>query len=1309
MRQRRNHRKTGCASDGGGASTNCLTTHVKDPLRTGFILGGWFPTYIDRHQVLRQRESGTVCRSFGCGAREQQLEQIAHAANRLPERQRFAAAEEQPVRDVAAQRGGQARIDAEVAEALDAVAQAAHTQAFERRRAALLERADLRANARLVPQITLEPRRLHRARRQPRDAQELDDVVRLRVREHALEVRMRIALLGDRERRAHLHAVRAFGERRAHRLVAVDAARDDERDALALEAERGERLPGFVDDPREFEARIVHVVEARHAEMAARAGRMLDHDRIGQTPFLHPLLQHERDAAAVRQDRDQRDVVPLRHVRQIERQARAHHDRVRAELACDAHIVGVRAHRLHHVDRDHAAPLAPRLRALDLARERLEVRRLHRLAIRMLLAALDQIGMVMAQVDARDRAERAFARDASGEPMRGDADAHPALHDGQQRTAADHQRRKGNGTGHRNLSVRQKEFDDRRLAAKRFDHHQEKRHACACTRAVSPQEKRRARCVFMHRADASGVAARDARLAASRALVRAQLHRFVFEIFVEAVHAVLAADARLFETAERRGHVPCPAVDIDLPRADAARDAHRALVAARPHRAAEPVRRIVRDAHRVILVAIRENRQHRAEDLLLRDRRVGLHAPEHGRLHEEAARDALRHAEAARDELRAFVDAAPDVILHALLLDRRRERAEPRRVVARIARDIGLRGGLREVARLLVARFGHEHARMRGARLPGVQIARGHRALHRGREIGVVENHRRRFAAQFERDALHAGRGELGDALARARRAGERHHVDIGVARERLADDGPVAAHEIEHAGGQPRVVNRLGEDERIERCDLGRLQRDRAARRERGRDLQRDLVERIVPGRDRRDDADRLAHDERIAHLLLEREGLGEFRIRAPVVDRPADLDRTRQLDRHADFARDRLRELLAARLQVLGDLVQIAGALGGRRRGPAVERRARGRDGRFRVFGGAFGDAADHGLGAGVDHVDHALARARAPCTADVELFAGFHRSPLDPGGNTVILPSRADRPASRAMPGRARTLSPCVSEKRQTRRAGYTRKIAFRQEAVRSDTFHTPQRSESSFHPAEVAGGSRRRAPARLTDRSAHRLSSKGCTTMPNSLEAQIRQAMKTGSTLTIEFDQALNQKSPGTLNVFLHPANGGVRIDLDSGNQGEPAKILWLPWKQGELQTLQPGSISTVDMLFFTYYLSGCKVFAGDGGPIWHIDAPVEANQFWRRMSSDEWMEDWEVGTDRQVAYLHRAGQSDSLWNLSAYLEGAAPSTYGRDNLGQAVVGGIVTGRQQMSLYQYATTSSGSSAWSPLTYTLQQRKQ
>ncbi|AOI42305.1 eIF4A-inactivating lethal factor BLF1 [Burkholderia oklahomensis] len=210
------------------------------------------------------------------------------------------------------------------------------------------------------------------------------------------------------------------------------------------------------------------------------------------------------------------------------------------------------------------------------------------------------------------------------------------------------------------------------------------------------------------------------------------------------------------------------------------------------------------------------------------------------------------------------------------------------------------------------------------------------------------------------------------------------------------------------------------------------------------------------------------------------------------------------------------------------------------------------------------------------------------------------------------------------------------------------------------------------------------------------------------MSNSLETQIRQAMKTGSAFTVEFDQSLNQKSPGTLSVFLHSMNGGVRIDLDSGNHGESAKILWLPWKQGELQTLQPGSISTKDMLFFTYYLSGCKVFAGSGGPIWHIDAPVDVTQFWRRMTSDEWMEDWDTGTDRAVAYLHRAGQSENLWNLSEYLEGPAPSTYGSGNLGQAVVGGIVSGPKQVDLYRYATTSSGSSPWSPLAYANQRRR-
>jgi hypothetical protein len=69
----------------------------------------------------------------------------------------------------------------------------------------------------------------------------------------------------------------------------------------------------------------------------------------------------------------------------------------------------------------------------------------------------------------------------------------------------------------------------------------------------------------------------------------------------------------------------------------------------------------------------------------------------------------------------------------------------------------------------------------------------------------------------------------------------------------------------------------------------------------------QRDLVERIVPRRDGRDDAHGLAHHQRIADLRLEFERLGEFGVCLPVVDRRADLDRARQLDRHPDLAGDR------------------------------------------------------------------------------------------------------------------------------------------------------------------------------------------------------------------------------------------------------------------------------------------------------------------------------------------------------------------------------------------------------------------
>ncbi|HEX6369258.1 MAG TPA: BLF1 family deaminating toxin [Longimicrobium sp.] len=213
------------------------------------------------------------------------------------------------------------------------------------------------------------------------------------------------------------------------------------------------------------------------------------------------------------------------------------------------------------------------------------------------------------------------------------------------------------------------------------------------------------------------------------------------------------------------------------------------------------------------------------------------------------------------------------------------------------------------------------------------------------------------------------------------------------------------------------------------------------------------------------------------------------------------------------------------------------------------------------------------------------------------------------------------------------------------------------------------------------------------------------------MPNLIQDQVRAAMTDGGDLELEFDSALNTKGAGSLQVFLHETTNGVRVDLDDA--GEAATVLWLPWKQGELQTLQPFSIGKAapNTLFFTYYLSGCKVFAIGGGPVWHIDAPIEAAEFWPQIVSDEWVEEnWEPGSEQPVAYLHRAGQQAALWDLSPYLIGGPPSTYGAGNVGQGLVGGVVDDSKRIDLYFKTSSVSPlpASHWVPLECTVHRLK-
>ena len=86
-------------------------------------------------------------------------------------------------------------------------------------------------------------------------------------------------------------------------------------------------------------------------------------------------------------------------------------------------------------------------------------------------------------------------------------------------------------------------------------------------------------------------------------------------------------------------------------------------------------------------------------------------------------------------------------------------------------------------------------------------------------------------------------------ALARTRGAGERDHVHARMPDERLAGLRAGAGDEVEHALRQPGGLDRFGKHESVEWRDLGGLEHDGATGGKRGRDLERDLVQRIVPG----------------------------------------------------------------------------------------------------------------------------------------------------------------------------------------------------------------------------------------------------------------------------------------------------------------------------------------------------------------------------------------------------------------------------------------------------------------------------
>jgi len=105
-------------------------------------------------------------------------------------------------------------------------------------------------------------------------------------------------------------------------------------------------------------------------------------------------------------------------------------------------------------------------------------------------------------------------------------------------------------------------------------------------------------------------------------------------------------------------------------------------------------------------------------------------------------------------------------------------------------------------------------------------------------EVGVVEDHKRRFTSRLERDVLEVHARHLHNLAARGRGAGEGHFVDAEVLCDGGAGDATVAVEDVDDAGREAGFFNQVREDEDREGGLLGGFHYDGVAACERRAEL---------------------------------------------------------------------------------------------------------------------------------------------------------------------------------------------------------------------------------------------------------------------------------------------------------------------------------------------------------------------------------------------------------------------------------------------------------------------------------------
>src|SRR5919107_86854 len=264
-------------------------------------------------------------------------------------------------------------------------------------------------------------------------------------------------------------------------------------------------------------------------------------------------------------------------------------------------------------------------------------------------------------------------------------------------------------------------------------------------------------------------------------LVLEPVDRLDLQVLLQAESAHRATDAGPLVAAHRGVGVRGCAVEADPSGPQAVHHPSTARPVTTEDVATEPVGRVVGDPQGVFLVAVGQNGQDGAEDLLPGDRHVRGDPGEHRRLDEVPGAQTLWTLGTTGDQAGALVDTGLDEITDGLQLGRADDRAHGRRTLQRVAEVEALRLVDEEGHHLVQLALVHQHATGSVAGLTGVLHATLVVPTGGLLEVGVGQHDVGRLSAQLEADALHRASSGGPHLRAGAGGAGEGDHVHARV------------------------------------------------------------------------------------------------------------------------------------------------------------------------------------------------------------------------------------------------------------------------------------------------------------------------------------------------------------------------------------------------------------------------------------------------------------------------------------------------------------------------------------------------